>query len=789
MLLSYLKIAYRNLLRNKGYAFLNIVGLAVGLAVFGLVASFTDFHFSFDDFHNDGDRIYSLVQVVSSGAGGENHSARTPLGIQPLLLREFGEIESATRWKPLDDYVVKIPGKKFFEQAGTAKAVDSNFLSFFNFRLLAGDPESALADPNSVVLTASIARKYFGDTNPIGKQLTIKLHKEMNLKVSAVTEDAPLNSSLTYNLLVTLSPFHLYPAWPSECVNFIKLVNKTGLDVLDKKMPTFISRHMSGLEIRPSRMYLLALKDLHVDSIHVRGAWRQDPRSVYLLTLSIGIALLMVVCCNYMSLATAQYLARTGEVGIRKVVGGSGPQLVTQFLIESILIALIAFVLSIALYELMYPKFAGLIFTSAGPKITSNPVMLLKLFLVTLLVGIAAGSYPAFFLARLKPMEILRRVSPKTTKGANLRQILVVVQFGTSILLMVMAVLAVKQFDHLNQLDLGYNKKGVYLARIGYGNYTPDLAAIKNELKSHPGIRAVSAASYVPVDWETESRVILEGFTEHESWTWDVYSVDDEFIELLEMKIIMGHSFLESRTAKNRFIINETAVHLLPWDDPIGKPLNVRGKKGVIIGVVRDFHFRHIFFKKMPSVLCVGDDPLNYLYIKLEDSNAPDPVNYIKDRWKRFNTDIPFEYATLEEYFQRRYAFYRNLGILISGIGIIAAIFSILGLLGLTAYATRRRTKEIGIRKAHGATVSDIILLFLVYFLRLILLANLIALPVTHYAAKKLVTFSLPVFPMEVDINVLIFVSFLSLVVAVATVIFQTYIAAVANPVDSLRYE
>jgi putative ABC transport system permease protein len=572
-------------------------------------------------------------------------------------------------------------------------------------------------------------------------------------------------------------------------VNFIRLAKKANPDALKKKLSAFVSRYMTGLEIRPGRMYLLALKDLHVDSIHVRGAWRQDPRSVYLITLSIGIALLMVVCCNYMSLATAQYMARTGEVGVRKVLGGSRFQLVVQFLTESIFIALIAFALSIALGELMYPKFARLIFSNAGPKITGNPAMLLKLFLVTILVGIVAGSYPAFFLARLRPMEIFGRVSPTTKKGAHFRQILVIVQFGTSIFLMVIAVLAVKQFDHLTGLDLGYNKEGVYLARIGYGNYTPDVELIKNVLKEHPGTRAVSAASYIPIDWETESRVNPEGATENESWIWDVYAVDREFIELLAMDIIKGRSFLASQTGKKSFIINETAAHLLPWDDPIGKQLRVRGEKGEIIGVVKDFHFRHIFFKKMPSVLHVEADSLNYLYIKLKDPDALEPINHIKDRWDRFDPDLPFEYAALDEYFQHRYAFYKNLGVLISGIGIIAVIFSILGLIGLAAYATRSRTKEIGIRKAHGATVSDIILLFTAYFLRLILWANIIALPVTYYAAKKLVAFSLPTFPMEVDIEILIWVCFLTTIVAALSVILQTYRAAVANPVTALRYE
>ena len=386
-------------------------------------------------------------------------------------------------------------------------------------------------------------------------------------------------------------------------------------------------------------------------------------------------------------------------------------------------------------------------------------------------------------------MEVLKGVNSKIKKGTGLRQVLVVSQFTISILLIVIAVLAIKQFDHINRVDLGYNKERVYLSRVGYGNYAPDLEAFKIELKSHPGIRAVSAASYIPVDWQTEFRVSPEGASEKQSWTWNAYAVDYDFIELLEMDIIKGRSFLQSQTEKKNFIINERAARLLPWDDPIGKRLNVRGNRGVIIGVVKDFHFRHIFFDAMPAVLYLGERSLNYLYIKLAGAPDPEVFKYIKERWDRFIPDLPFEYAALDEYFHRRYTFYRNLGVLGRNIGIFAVIFSSMGLIGLATYDTRRRTKEIGIRKAHGAAVATIVRLFLVDFLRLILVANIIALPITYYAAKKLLKFSLPSFPMKIDIQIFIYVSAFTLIIAVGAVIVQTYKAALANPVDSLRYE
>jgi putative ABC transport system permease protein len=509
---------------------------------------------------------------------------------------------------------------------------------------------------------------------------------------------------------------------------------------------------------------------------------------VYLTILSIGIALLLVVCFNFMNLATAQYMARVGEVGIRKVVGSSRLQLMYQFLGESVLLTIIAFLLSIAINELMYPQFSSLVFSYAGPKITSNPVMLLKIFGVTVLVGVFAGSYPAFFMAHLRPVEIFKDILPTAKKSIGLRQILVVSQFTISILLIIVAVLAIKQFDHINQLNLGYNRERVYIARIGYGNYSPDLKAFKNELNSHPGISAVSSAHSIPVNWNTEFRVIPEGASETESWNWNVYAVDYGFIELLEMEIVKGRSFLKDHTEKDSFIINETAARQLPWEDPIGKRLSIKGKKGVIIGVVKNFHFKHVFFEVIPSVLYLSEDFLNYLYFKLADAPKPEVFNFLNEKWDNFIPDLPVEYLPLDEYFRHRYTFYKNLGILISIIGIIAVMSSCVGLIGLASYATRRRTKEIGIRKAHGANVSNIIRLLLADFLRLIVLANVIAWPVTYYAAKKLAEFSLP-YPMEVNIWIFIFVTFFTLLIAATAVIVQTYKAATANPVDSLRYE
>jgi putative ABC transport system permease protein len=795
MITNYLKIAFRNIRKNKGYSFINIVGLALGLAVFSLVASFVEFHFSFDEFHKDVDSIYSVVQALPSGEGGERHTARTRTPLMQYLLRDFPEIIKATRLIPLDEYVVRHRDKKFYERTGTAWCVDPNFLSFFTFETIAGDPTTALSEPNSVVLTESVARKYFGNDNPIGQTLTVKLYSNLNVVVKGVTKDVPSNSSFKFGMLISLNSLTLDwdTNWQFWCTTFIGLDKHAHSAKLEQKFPTFIEKNISHLKVRPKSLYLLPLADIHHKSFpFIRGMWHAEPQTFLLMTLAIGIAILLVVCFNFMNLATAQYMARTGEVSMRKVVGGSRLQLTCQFLGESVLIALIAFPVTIIFNEILQLPFNAIweheVLSMVGPGLLSSPIMLVKLFSITILLGIFAGSYPAFYLSRLKPAKFLKGNLLSGKKGSIIRQILVVSQFTVSICLVIFAIFSIKQQEYLFNLDLGYSRDQVIVARVGYGKFSPNLESFKNELKSHPDIVAVSSASYMPVNWGTEYRVIPEGKTENEGWNWNAYGVDYDFIELMEIEIVKGRSFSRDYDDKESFIINQTAARQLDWEDPIGKQLSVRFKKGVIVGIVKDFHFKNLFQDIFPSVLFLRTDFLNFLHIKISDVPISKVIKYIEEKWSNFVPDLPFEYWTLDDAFSNRYSIIRKWGLMIGTIGAIGIFFSCLGLLGLASYAVQRRTKEIGIRKAHGATVSSILRLLLKGFLRLIVLANIIAWPVSYYTGKKVTEWGWA-YPMDVGIGVFVFAGVLSFLVTFFAVIFQTYKAATTNPVDSLRYE
>ena len=463
-----------------------------------------------------------------------------------------------------------------------------------------------------------------------------------------------------------------------------------------------------------------------------------------------------------------------------------------QFLGESILIALIAFPLTIVLNELMRPLFDALvgnqIIGEIGPRLLNSPMMILKLLAVTILVGLAAGSYPAFFLSGLRPVEILRGDLHTGKKGTRIRQVLVVSQFIVSIFCVIFAILVIKQSDYIYHLDLGYNRDNVLVARVGYGKLSPDLKPLKNELKKHPKIASLSSALWIPVAWGTAFRVVPEGGNQRDAWTWNVYGVDYDYIQLLEMKMVKGRPFSRDYDDSKSVIINETAARQLGWQDPIGKHLTVRGSKGVVIGVVKDFHFSDVFFSIRPSVLWLRKDFLQILYIKLTSNPDSEVIEYIKDKWRLFIPDLPFEYSTLDEHFKDLYFPIKQLAMLIGIIGLIAIFFSCLGLFGLSTYATQRRIKEIGVRKAHGASFQGIVRSLLFDFLKLIILANAIALPITYFVTRKLLQ-EILVYPMNIGIGVFIIIGILSLLIAFAAVIYQTYKAAAANPVDALRYE
>jgi putative ABC transport system permease protein len=614
MISNYFKTAIRNILKHKGYSIINIAGLAIGLAIFSLAATLFKFQMSFNQFHRDADRIYSIVQVVPSGTAGERHSAITRAPLRNLLLNEFQEIEDATRWIQTGRAVVQQERNTFYTEEGTILLVDSNFLTFFSFEMIAGDPETALSESNSVVLSESTARRYFGSVNAMGRKLTI--WKDLEFVVKGVARDAPLNSSLKFDMLISLNNFDWETIWSIKGATFVRLAKNTPPHNLEQKFPALIEKHLSDSPVSPKKIYLLALKDLNLKSFGIRSYWPKEIPEIVYLTFVIGIIMLLAVCFNFVNLATAGYFMRAKEVGVRKVIGASRRQLMWQFLGESVLLSLIAFPLAIVLKEIMQPLFVYLAaseLSRAGPEVWNNPLMMLALLGVTILVGIIAGSYPSLLLSRLEPVKILRENLPSGKKGVRIRQTLIVLQLITAIFSVLITMVSFNQYNYLLKFDVGYERERVLAVPLGTNHTHSRLRHLKEDLSRHPDIAAVSTAMWVPASWGTERRVVPEDADDKEAWMMNAYGIDYDFIELLEMEIVQGRSFSRKFADSGSYILNQTAARSLNRDNPIGEKLTIRGKTGVVIGGVKDFNFKKLIEEIYTTVLFFEPKYLKYL--------------------------------------------------------------------------------------------------------------------------------------------------------------------------------
>jgi putative ABC transport system permease protein len=492
-----------------------------------------------------------------------------------------------------------------------------------------------------------------------------------------------------------------------------------------------------------------------------------------------------------MNLATVQYFTRAKEVGVRKVVGASRSQLMGQFLGESVLLSLTAFPLSLVLNEIMRPLFVYLSSpepSRAGPELWSDPFLILQLLVITILVGVIAGSYPSFILSRLAPVQVFRGNLLSGRKAALIRQLLIILQFTAAIFFVLTTLVAFIQHNYLLKFDVGFQKNKVLVIPLGTKYSSAELRPLKEDLQQHPDIRNVSAAAWVPVSWGSESQVIVEEAQGTQTWTMNVYGIDYDFIELLELNLIQGRNLARLHGDSGNIIINQTAVRKLKWENPIGKKLTFRGRTAVVVGVVKDFYFKNLLFRIYSSVLYLEPNYLNYLFIKLSDAPVSRVINFVENRWKIFSPDTPFEYFMLGDRYEKKLLGIKKWAALAGIIGIITIIFSCLGLYGLASYVTQRRTKEIGIRKTHGATITNITRLIAMEFFKLAAFGIALAW-VVFFVFDKILVEDIFAYSPQTGPGIYILAGVIALIPALAAVLFQTIKAARANPIDSLRYE
>jgi len=800
MIKNYLKIAFRNLLKHKSFSFINIIGVAIGLACFLLLTIYVKDELSYDRHHANADRIYRLSRTFLSKDGTESlrlgHAA-PPFG--PLVKQDFPEVEQVVRLLETDALVRY--GENVFNE-DNMYAAEENIFKVFTFNVLQGNKDHALTNPFSIMFSRPMAEKYFGKENPLGK--TVRLDNEMDYTVTGVYEPLPAQSTFHPNFLLsfsTLNDNRVYGAenlrtnWGNNSFStFLLLPKNYDADKLVKAFPAFQNRHIEPKASSYSVLNLTKLTDIHLHS-HLDSEMEAngDIQYVYLFS-AIAIFILAIACINYMNLATARSAKRAKEVGMRKVVGAVRSQLINQFLSESILLVCVSLVLAIVLVAICLPflnEFTQKQLTAAS---LLNPVFISVLIAITLFTGLVAGSYPAFFLTSFQPTSVLKGKISSALKNGKLRQILVIAQFAIAVVLIISTAVVYSQMKYIQNYKLGYSKDQVILLNPPVDS-TTNYEAIRQELKENSSIQEVGRSSRIPSGRLLDSwgAYVMKGDSMAPA-DIDIKSltVDQDFIPAYKIQMAAGRNFSrEFSTDKTEgFILNATAARLLGWKDPkdaIGNRFGYGNIRGQIIGITQDYHFESLHQKVAPIVMFMNQDNKRWFSVQVSGTDLKASIAHIKKVWESRFPDKPFTYEFLDERFGRLYAREQTQQLLFGIFAGIAIFISCLGLLGLSIFMAELRTKEIGVRKVLGASVPSLVILLSNDFLKLVLIAIVIASPIAWYGMNNW----LQSFAYHTSISPWIFIGagLLSAGIALMTISFQSIKAALRNPVKSLKSE
>jgi putative ABC transport system permease protein len=794
MIKNNLKIAIRSLLRHKAFSFINILGLAVGISACFLIYLYVTFETSYDNFHSKADRIYRVVTDVKTPTETiESGYITTP--VAPNLKRDFPEIEDAVRIAP-DEFLVK-KGNIQFQEKRTVLA-DSTLFNVFDFPLVAGDKKTALIEPMSVVISQTTAKKYFGNTNPMGQEIQIT-GDAFNAKITGVMKDIPKNSQIEADLIISKSSttkMQDYGMSDSEWTNhtnytYILVRPNTNVKALAAKFPAFQEFH-HGAEAKKFQMQdylsLEPLRDVYLKS--KRGGFITGSINNIYIFSAIGIFILLIACINFINLTTARSSERAKEVGIRKVVGALRFQLARQFISESIIICLIAFALSLVLSAILLPLFNHLAGKEISDSIFNNPLQVEVLFVISILIGLVAGIYPSLVLSSFKPVSILKGRFSTGSKGLLLRKSLVVFQFTISIVLITGTIIVYRQLSYMRSQSLGFNKEQTVVINT---NFDKNKDVFKQSLSSIPGVLSTTFSSHVPGGGSNSAYSTVENKRgEMQKSNIDLYFVDFDYVKQYDLKLAAGRTFSKDfpTDSTQAMVINEAATRMLGYSTPqeaVGRKFDQWGRKGQIIGVLKDFHYKSLQSNIPPLVMRFEPWGLGTISIKVAATNLPATLKAIGDKWAQVIPNRPFEYNFLDEFYDRQYKAEDHFGNLFFNFAILAIFISCLGLLGLSSYSTMQRTKEIGIRKVLGANVAGIVNLLSIEFIKLVMIALVIAIPIAWYSMDKW----LGDFAYQTTISWWIFglAGGLSVLIAFSTISYQAIKAAMANPVKSLRTE
>ena len=795
MIANYLKVAIRNLMRNKTFSAINILGLAIGIACCILILLYVQDELSYDRHHKNADRIFRLADEVRvSGKTLRIPMTSFPMG--PALVQDYPTVLDAVRFHRFDEKLLVGNRLNQSYERGVLFA-DANVFRVFDFPLSKGDPQTALREPYSIVLTAAMARKYFGDDDPMGRPLSVdrKLYK-----VTGILEESTYNTHLRFDFLAT--PIESEDdGWIAHSYyTYLLLRDENAASELERALPDFIERHVGDrdkakrVQMKP---FLQPLTDIHLHSrLEYEISPNGDIRYVYVF-IAIALFVLLLACINYTILSTAHCTYRSKEVGLRKVVGASRQQMIFQFLGDSTFIASISTIFAVVFVEIVLPTFGAFVERNLKFEYLRGSGLLLGFISIVLFTGVLSGSYPALFLSSFQPVAALKGLARAGSNKLSMQRTLVVVQFAISIVLVIGTAVVYDQAGYIRNKRLGFQKEHVLV--MPYGDKDA-MGRYKNAVSAYSSVLDVSASSTVPGRRIASHffRPIIEGGSS-DALVFNVMFVDHEFISTFGFEVLEGRAFSKEFGSDRigTFMLNHAAMRKLGWASCENKRLahvyaeggqfkvNVQGD---VVGIVKDFHYKSLDHEIEPLVIMLVDRGwVNYLSIRIRPDDVAVTLDFLKTQWREAVPNTPFEYSFLDTSFDRLYRTEARLGMLFGSFSVLAIVVAGLGLFGLASISVQQRTKEIGVRKAVGASVSSIVLLLSKEYVLLVGAANLIAWPVAYYAMNRwLENFAYRVDP---AISTFVLGGLLALCIALFTVSYETCKAARANPVDTLRYE
>jgi len=799
MFQNYLRTALRIIQKHKGYALINIAGLAIGMACCILIVAYILTEISYDRFHEKADRIYRVA--VDGMVGGQPIKiAVSNAPLAPVLKQDYPEVLSAARLWPAPKRLVTSKANQFYEKK--ILFADPSIFDLFTFPMIKGDPKTALVTAYTAVLTEKTAKKYFGDEDPIGKVLEID--SQYKVTVTGLVENVPWNSHFTFDILCSFETLYDLDRESLEMwFNFNRytyLLFPENYDhkVFEQKLTAVVDKHLGenlralGAEIN---YFLQPLTHIHLYS-HLEGeiSGNSDILYVYIFA-GIALFILFIACINFMNLATARSATRAREVGLRKVVGAERKELIRQFLGESILYSALSLAIALLLAQLSLPLFSAI----SGIKLKMNyfdiPWLMPAFLGLVLFVGVVGGSYPALFLSSFQPATVLKNTYRTGSGNSRFRSVLVTLQFVISVALIIGTVIIINQLKFMKDKSLNFEKDNVLHVQITDEKIQRSLDFVKDELQKIPGVLGATASSDVPGDNADVQPFLPEGFPQDKTLLMEQMDVDEVFLPTLGIEIVKGRNFSKEFLSDRdqSVIINETAARVFGWENPIGKTIKAptdttfQWETRRVIGVVRDFHMASLHKIIMPQF--IGNDPryLNDLCIKISPVNTARTVALLKEKWKAIDPNRPFEYTFLDETFDQSYKAEERLSDIFASFTVFAVFIACLGLFGMASFTTEQKTKEIGIRKVLGASVPGIVALLAKNFLKLVLIANLIAWPIAYVAMKNW----LENFAYRTQINPWVFVlcGTLTFCIAMLTVSYQSVRASISNPIDAIKCE